>query len=105
MKQYIVGVDVGGTNIKFGLVDYSGKIIARACLDTKQFHRHRAKLIIAIIQEISDLILFQKLTPKNVSGIGIGLPGLIDSKRGVVTFLPNVTGWRINISIIFLLGP
>lgn len=94
MRYYTVGVDVGGTNIKFGLVNRSGSILARASLNTKQFHRNKQKLISALIEEINNLIYSKQLRPKDISGIGFGLPGLIDSKKGVVNFLPNVPGWK-----------
>ena len=94
MKHYTVGIDVGGTNIKFGLVNRLGSIVARASLDTKQFHRNKKKLINALCEEITNLICSKNLKSKNISGIGFGLPGLIDSKKGVVNFLPNVPGWK-----------
>jgi len=98
MKHYTVGIDVGGTNIKFGLVNRLGSILARTSLDTKQFHRNKQKLINALIEEINYLICSKNLKSKDISGIGFGLPGLVDSKKGVVNFLPNVPGWK-NVSL------
>ncbi len=94
MKHYTIGVDVGGTNIKLGLVDRSGVIVARAFLDTKSFYKRKTKLIDEIVGAIRDLIDEKKLVSKDILGIGLGLPGLIDSKRGIVNFLPNVPGWK-----------
>jgi glucokinase len=94
MSHYTVGVDVGGTNIKLGLVNHSGVISSRTSLNTKKYYRSKTKLIDAIADEIRTLISSKNLTSKNITGIGIGLPGLIDSKKGVVNFLPNVPGWR-----------
>lgn len=94
MKRYIIGVDVGGTNVKLGLVDRSGAIVARAFLDTKSFYRSKTKLIDAIVGAARDLIEEEELVSKDILGIGLGLPGPIDSKRGVVNFLPNIPGWK-----------
>jgi len=94
MKHYTVGIDVGGTNIKFGLVNRLGSILARTSLDTKKYHRNKQKLINALIEEIKFLICSKNLKSKDISGIGFGLPGLIDSKKGVINFLPNVPGWK-----------
>lgn len=94
MKQYTIGVDVGGTNIKLGLVNRSGIIIARAFLETKSFCKNKKKLIDAIVGAICDLIACEGIKSKDILGIGLGLPGLIDSKRGIVNFLPNISGWR-----------
>ena len=94
MKQYTIGVDVGGTNIKLGLVNGSGTIVARAFLDTKSFYRSKKKLIDAIVGAVCDLIDEAKVASKDISGIGLGLPGPIDSERGIVNFLPNIPGWK-----------
>ena len=79
MSHYTVGVDVGGTNIKLGLVNQLGVIVCKSSLITKSFHKSKAKLINALVDEIKILISSKKLTSKNILGIGIGFPGLIDS--------------------------
>lgn len=94
MNKYTVGIDVGGTNVKLGLIDARGRIVARSRLVTKSFGRNKAKLITALCGEIKELISQKKLTKKRVAGIGFGLPGLIDPKKGVVKFLPNIPGWK-----------
>ena len=94
MKPYTIGVDVGGTNIKLGLVDRSGAIAARAFLDTKSFYGSKKKLTDVIIGAVRDLIEEKRLASKDILGIGLGLPGPIDSKRGIVNFLPNIPGWK-----------
>jgi glucokinase len=94
MKQYTVGVDIGGTNIKLGLVNRSGTIIGRAVLSTKNLSKNKKKLIDAVCISILNLVKEQRLTPKSILGIGLGLPGPVDSKRGIVSFLPNIPGWK-----------
>ncbi len=94
LKQYVVGVDVGGTNIKLGVVGPSGKVIVRNSFATKPFASSRIKLITALAREIEASIITAGLTKKQVAGVGIGLPGLIDYEKGIVRFLPNIPGWR-----------
>ena len=94
MKQYVVGVDVGGTNIKLGLVAPSGQVIARNYFATKPFASSKTKLIVALAETIESVIAQSGLQKKDIAGVGIGLPGLIDHERGVVRFLPNIPGWR-----------
>ncbi|MBF0522078.1 MAG: ROK family protein [Candidatus Omnitrophica bacterium] len=94
MKKFVISVDFGGTNIKLGLVNTSGKIVSRANLATKNFASNKQKLIRTIVQSIDKLIEENRLTKNNILGIGMGLPGLIDPKNGIVLFLPNVPGWR-----------
>jgi glucokinase len=95
MKRYVVGVDVGGTNIKLGVVGPSGKIIVRTSFATKPFASSRIKLISALSQEIEAAIITAGVNKSQVIGVGIGLPGLIDYEKGVVRFLPNIPGWRM----------
>ena len=94
MKKYSIGIDVGGTNIKFGLVDDRAKIAARAHLSTANFIRNRKKFIEAIIERIEFLIIKNNLNKNNILGIGFGLPGLINPPEGMVKFLPNIPGWK-----------
>jgi len=94
MKHYVVGVDVGGTNIKLGVVAPSGQVIVRTSFATKPFASSRIKLIAAIAQEIEASIITAGLTKDKIAGVGIGLPGLVDYEKGIVRFLPNIPGWN-----------
>jgi glucokinase len=94
MKKYVVGVDVGGTNIKLGLVHPQGRVIARSHFPTKPFSSSKKKLISGLAHEIEKIISANGLKNKDVAGVGIGLPGLINYDEGVVLFLPNLPGWN-----------
>jgi len=94
MKQYVVGVDVGGTNIKLGVVGPSGQVIVRNSFATKPFASSRIKLIAALAREIEASILTAGLNKNQIAGVGIGFPGLIDYEKGIVRFLPNIPGWK-----------
>ncbi len=103
VPQFIVGVDVGGTNVKFGIVNLSGKIILRTRLETKRYISNKKVLIEAIAAEILRLLKENQLSIRNVRGVGMGLPGLIDSESGIVDFLPNIPGWK-NVPLAELLS-
>ena len=94
MKKYVVGVDVGGTNIKLGVVHPKGHVIARTSFATKPFASNKTRLIDVLAASAADIILRAGLKKKDIAGIGVGLPGLIDRAGGVVRFLPNIPGWR-----------
>jgi glucokinase len=94
MKKYVVGVDVGGTNIKLGLVHPRGYVIARSHFPTKPFSASKKKLITALAHEIKKIVSAEKLKMKDIAGVGIGLPGLINFNEGIVRFLPNIPGWK-----------
>jgi glucokinase len=51
-------------------------------------------LISALSREIEASIITAGLNKKQIFGVGIGLPGLVDYEKGIVRFLPNIPGWR-----------
>ena len=73
----IIGVDLGGTNIKTALINLDGKIIKR--YETKtQVNKGSVILINNIIDSI------EKVKIKNIAGIGIGSPGPLNYKTGTI---------------------
>ncbi len=93
-KKIALGIDIGGTNIKLGIIDHAGRIIARSRLVTKAFVSHPTQLIQALADAAALLIQKNTKGAHAIKGIGIGLPGLVDPCGGVVIFLPNVPGWK-----------
>lgn len=84
MKKGIIGLDVGGTNIKAAFV-HGNKIIRRINIPT-----HGRAGVNRSLQQIKLAIRsFQKKT----ASIGIGIAGIIDSDNGIVKFSPNLKGW------------
>ena len=94
MSKFTIGIDVGGTNIKLGLVSPRGQILSRSRLVTKDFVQNKNKLIAALANAIEDLMEVNGLPVKDVAGVGIGLPGLINPQKGLIHLLPNIPGWR-----------
>jgi len=93
-KHAAIGIDVGGTNVKFGLLDPQGRIIGRGHLATDPYKSSRKRLIHAIAQKIRGLCRDHAISFKEIKGVGMGLPGLIDFHAGVVAMLPNIPGWK-----------
>lgn len=92
MTNVLVGIDVGGTAVKASLAGLDGNLIA-----THQISTEAERGPVCVLQRIRDMIRFMiRDYPRvRVAGIGIGLPGLVDTVRGVVCFLPNLaTHWR-----------
>lgn len=88
--MYAIGIDLGATFVKIGLVDNRGKVCFRRKIQTP-LDAKKALLIDAIINNIRDII---RESGKEVSGVGIGVPGPVDSKKGVVHYFPNIKGWK-----------
>jgi len=93
VKRYIIGIDLGGTNLKCALLDEHLKIKAKSSFSTKSFDNQQ-KLICGIADAINNFILNQGLTRFSILGIGIGVPGPVDALKGIVHFLPNIPGWK-----------
>ncbi|MCX5656665.1 MAG: ROK family protein, partial [Candidatus Omnitrophica bacterium] len=88
--EYYIGVDIGATNIKIGLLDANFKILRKKKLYTPIFS-NKEELIEALVKNITLL----KKTPKcKIKGVGIGLPGLINHEKGLVYRLVNISGWN-----------
>jgi glucokinase len=91
-----IGVDLGGTTIKLGIVDQKGKILKKISIDSKA-EKGPNNVIKQIIKGISQL----KDSKYNFIGIGIGAPGAVSIKKGTVQNPPNFPGWgRIHLGNI-----
>ncbi len=81
-----VGVDVGGTKIAVGVVDESGRILARDRADTP------GRDAGAVLQTIGDLVERVAAQSPGVRAVGIGVAGFVDANRSTVLMAPNL-GW------------
>lgn len=89
-KKLILGIDVGGTSIKFGVVE-GNRILNEISLPTYAYENPKKVLnqVKAGINHIFDLY-----PSKNFIGIGIGFPGIVDVDTGIVTSAPNFANWK-----------
>ncbi len=87
MIDYVIGVDVGGTNIRMGAVDYRGNILGRTKVSTEAQHG-----VDALMQRIDIMIrdLAVALPDSRLLAVGLGIPGAVRSREGVVTQAPNI---------------
>ena len=92
-KKFIIGIDLGGTNLKAGLLDLNYKIRRRYNLATRRYIQ-KEDLISAIVYCVNKISRDSGLRTNDIGAIGIGLPGPVDAKGGIVHFLPNIPGWR-----------
>lgn len=81
-----LGVDIGGTKIALALVDRKGEVLAEGRLPTQPSDGQSAVLD-RIAQSITELL---GQADRPVSGIGIGSPGYIDPRQGVVQQAVNL---------------
>ncbi|HYF92470.1 MAG TPA: ROK family protein [Symbiobacteriaceae bacterium] len=95
-QRCAVGIDVGGTNIHGGLVDGTGRLLTSARQPTPV-----ALGPAGVMGAMKDMIreLLSKAGGREVVGIGLGMPGLIDRARGVSVFSAN-TKW-VNVPVLW----
>jgi len=89
-EKYAVGVDLGGTNIKIGIVSEKGRLVKSISIKTEADCGPK-KVITNIIKGIEMVLVKNKL---KIQGIGIGCPGVVSIKRGIVENAPNLPGWK-----------
>ena len=82
MRNYVVGVDVGGTRIKLGLFDSNMQLVSEYRYLTDK-DGTAAELINFLAQQVHALLDRSGLTLNDVRGIGAAFPSSIDIKRGV----------------------
>lgn len=86
-REYLIGVDFGGTNIRAGLIDLAGKLMKKFELPTDAKKGKK--------QVIENLILaIEKVKKEGVIGVGIACPGPLDSRRTMLLDPPNLPGWK-----------
>jgi len=83
-----IGVDVGGTNVKAGLVDDAGRILATLSRPTPSTSAARvAETVAEAVKVLRDEAAGQ------VSAVGLGAAGFVGAERATVLFAPNLA-WR-----------
>jgi len=96
-NRYALGVDLGGTSIKFGIVSDKGKLIKKISVRTEA-EKGPKSVIKKIIAGINELTANSK---HKFRGIGIGCPGVVTPGKGIVENPPNFPGWnKVNIGTI-----
>jgi len=88
-KNYVIGIDLGGTKINGALADLDGKIISQYTMPTNAAEGEEAVLgrIVMVIEKVMELA--DKSTD-NIKAIGIGSPGPLDAKEGIIITTPNL---------------
>ena len=87
--KYYIGIDLGGTNIVAGVVDEQYNILAKASTKTncprpdREIARDMAKMAIQAVENA-------KLTMKQIEWIGIGTPGIANSRDGIIEYSNNL---------------
>lgn len=87
--NYYIGIDLGGTNIAVGVVNDNGEIVGRAKTKTRP---HEPAQVIAddMAQTALEAVKNANLTMDDIKWVGIGTPGAVNPKTGVVEYAGNL---------------
>jgi glucokinase len=92
-RPLFVGVDVGGTNTKIGLVDDAGRTVAFTSVPTEE-ERGPEDAVQRFAHAIRELLSGAGASLSEVMGVGLGSPGSMDIPKGLILEPPNMPHWR-----------
>lgn len=95
--KYRIGIDLGGTNIKVGVVDEKNQIIKRNSVPT-QVERPYTEIIKRMCDAVKDTLELCDVLMEDCEKLGVGSPGTIDSRNGIVVYSNNFE-WK-NIHLV-----
>lgn len=89
MKKYVVGIDLGGTKISTSLSTFEGEIIKNIVVPTNA-QEGADPVLGRIVETIENVLKEANVTLNEVEAIGIGSPGPLDAKKGIIITTPNL---------------
>ena len=97
--MYYIGIDIGGTNLKAGLVDESCRIVAvkktpLEFVSMEQMGGTLARMALELVEEC-------RVPREQVASVGMGFPGPVDNRRGVVIKTVNIPIRSMPVAEIF----
>ncbi|MEG0888946.1 MAG: ROK family protein [Bacteroides sp.] len=94
MNKYVIGIDLGGTSVKYALIDEEGNFLFEGKLPS--YAEVSAEAVIGqLTKAIEEVTAFAATNRWGVSGIGLGTPGIVDATgRIVLGGAENIKGWE-----------
>ncbi len=89
MTKHYAGIDLGGTNLKLGLVTAEGEVVARHRCPTEA-EGGADHVLARMADAVRDLCDTAGVDLADVPAVGVGSPGPLDTRAGVVVFSPNL---------------
>ena len=81
-----IGIDLGGTNMRVGLTD--GATLVNSVIEPCPAKETEEVVLNQLKRQIAQLM------SSDVTGIGIGVPSVVDSVRGIVYNVANIPSWK-----------
>jgi glucokinase len=93
VNELIIGVDLGGTNVKSALITREREVLSKDVRPTKA--EEGLETVLDVIEaSVRDLLQAQDLNFDSILAMGMGAPGPMDWQTGVVYSPPNLPGWE-----------
>jgi glucokinase len=92
MVRFAIGVDLGGTNLRVAAVNENGGLFDHLNLETL-VERGREDVVDRLTNGILELVNRWK-DRYQLAGIGIGIPGILRLREGILVASPNLPGWE-----------
>ena len=91
--RHTIGIDLGGTNIKAGILDEKEVLVCRRSIATEA-DRGFEHVFGRLVGLVDDLLEQAGLGKADVCAIGFGTPGPMSHEKGVIYAAPNLPGWE-----------
>ena len=88
--KYIVSIDIGGTTFNSGIFTDSLNQVAISKKDKIRFYKSKNDVVDAIVKQVNDLIDSVNISKTDILGLGVGAPGPLDPKKGIILDTPNL---------------
>ena len=88
--KYIVSIDIGGTTFNSGIFTDSLNQVAISEKDKIRFYKSKNDVVNAIVKQVNNLIDSVNISKTDILGLGVGAPGPLDPKKGVILDTPNL---------------
>ena len=93
--MYYIGIDLGGTNVAAGIVNEKGEILNKTSSPTP---KTGAEDVCDVMCAVSRKLMGEmNLTADDIEGIGVGCPGIVDNKEGIIRHLSNLGMTGVNL--------
>ena len=91
VDDYVIGVDIGGTNLKIGALLPNGEVLYKMTTPS-QVQEGRDSVINRIVNAIEEVE--RRAGELDLAGVGIGIAGAVNQRDGMVVQAPNLPGWE-----------
>lgn len=90
--KYLAGIDLGGTKIYAGIADLEGKLMATLKIPTEAENGPQA-VVSRMVESLRLAAEKAGVKMSEIAGLGVGTPGPLNSRAGIVYTTPNLPGW------------